>query len=336
MHDVIPPGSTLGVLGGGQLGRMFIQAAHAAGYQAAVLCPDVDSPAGQVADRVEQADYDDVNASTRFAASVAAVTYEFENVPAATAQACMDQGPVRPGPDVLAVCQDRAAEKQFLASIGVPLPAFAVVETQDDLDHAVENVGLPAVLKSAAGGYDGKGQRVIRRPEDRLYAWGDLGRPRCTLEAFVSFDLELSMLVARGIDGSVETFGPIANTHRNHILDLSVYPAACGAAAAEQASSLAKTIAERLQLVGVLAVELFHTPQGDLYVNELAPGLTTQATSPSKPAARANSTNKSPPSPAKPSSPSPPGPAEPPWSTCWVTSGTPENPTGPPPTPPPT
>ena len=271
MSDVIKPGATLGMLGGGQLGRMFTDAARALGYRVHVLSPDAEGPAAQVADVHTAAAYDDLEAVGRFAASTAAVTYEFENVPAATAAACAVHAPVRPGQNVLKVAQDRTVEKTTLVELGVAVGPFAPVDSPDALRAAVKTLGCPCVLKTAGGGYDGKGQRVLRSAADVTYAWEDLGRQPCILEAFVDFEQEVSVVAARGLDGTTVCYGPIANTHRRHILDVSVVPSGASAAVEARAVAITEKIMNGLEVVGVLCVEFFQTREGEVLVNELAP-----------------------------------------------------------------
>ncbi|MEM6392975.1 MAG: 5-(carboxyamino)imidazole ribonucleotide synthase [Planctomycetota bacterium] len=273
------PPATLGMLGGGQLGLMFIHAAHRRGYRVHVYCPDPHCPAGRAADAHTAKPYDDLDAVSAFAKQVAAVTYEFENVPADTANACAAHAPVRPGQHVLHTAQDRLREKQTVQHLGVPVGPFAPVLSEDELHRAIEALGTPAVLKTAHGGYDGKGQRVLHSPADAPYAWHDLGKRPCILEAFVDFEQELSVIAARGLDGTIETFGPVANTHRNHILDVSVVPCGAPPTIEDQARQAAATIMQGLDVVGVLCVEFFqtrHTPKtsnkpAGVLVNELAP-----------------------------------------------------------------
>ena len=271
-----PPGSTLGLLGGGQLGLMFTEAAHALGYRVHCYCPEEACPTHRVADLHTARPYDDLDAVHRFAAEVAAVTYEFENVPAATAAACAEHTPVRPGTHVLAVAQDRIKEKTTLRGHGIPVGPFAPVESLDELHAALRELGCPAVLKTATGGYDGKGQRVLHSPADATYAWEDLGRRPCVLEAFVDFEQELSVVAARSADGEVRCFDPVANTHRNHILDVSVVPSGAIPEREREAVDIARRVMEALDVVGVLCVELFQVRPGrtagpTMLVNELAP-----------------------------------------------------------------
>lgn len=276
MADELQPGATLGMLGGGQLGRMFTDAAHALGYRVHVFCPEANCPAAQVADEHTDAAYDDLDAVGAFARSVAVVTYEFENVPAETAAACAAHAPVRPGQNVLRVAQNRIREKTTLRDHGIPVGPFSAVKSEDQLVQAIQLHGLPGVLKTSAGGYDGKGQRILRHAADTTYAWEDLGRRPCVYEAFVDFEQEVSVVAARGLDGQVECFGPIANTHRNHILDVSVVPSGAPGSVEAQAIAIAQDVMTKLDVVGVLCVELFQTrPRNgeavQMYVNELAP-----------------------------------------------------------------
>jgi len=276
MAQPLPQGSTLGMLGGGQLGRMFADAAHALGYRVHVFCPEADCPAAQVADEHTDAGYDDLDAVGQFAAAVAVVTYEFENVPAATAKACAAHAPVRPGENVLHIAQDRIREKNTLRQHGIPVAPFAPVKNEDDLHQAIQTIGLPGVLKTSGGGYDGKGQRILRSTADLIYAWEDLGRVPCVYETLVDFEQEVSVVAARSADGQVECFGPIANTHRNHILDVSVVPSGAPGSVESEAVRIATKVMNDLEVVGVLCVEFFqtrphHDAPGQMLVNELAP-----------------------------------------------------------------
>ncbi|MEM9417968.1 MAG: 5-(carboxyamino)imidazole ribonucleotide synthase [Planctomycetota bacterium] len=271
MATPIPQGSTLGMLGGGQLGRMFTDAAHALGYRVHVYCPEDNCPAAQVADEHTNSAYDDLDAVGKFAESVAVVTYEFENVPAATAAACAAHAPVRPGENVLRVAQDRIREKTTLRDHGIPVGPFASVKSEIDLHQAMQAIGLPGVLKTSGGGYDGKGQRILRSAADATYAWEDLGRVPCVYEAMIDFEQEVSVVAARSTDGGVQCFGPIANTHRNHILDVSVVPSGASAEVEGQAIEIATKVMNELDVVGVLCVEFFQTRDGEMLVNELAP-----------------------------------------------------------------
>lgn len=271
MTQVIPPGSTLGVLGSGQLGRMFTIAARRLGYRVHVFSPDDDTPTGQVADVEIRAAYDDLDAVAEFARGVDVVTFEFENVLLSTAETAERFAPVRPNGAVLHATQNRIREKTFLRTHGIPVAPFAVVRSRDELLNAVAQIGCPAVLKTADWGYDGKGQVRIASVSEAAAAWDEREPSDCVLESFVEFDCELSVIVARGADGSIVTYGPIHNSHRHHILDVSVAPALVRSEIAADALELAREISERLEIVGVLCVEFFVTSDGKLLVNELAP-----------------------------------------------------------------
>jgi 5-(carboxyamino)imidazole ribonucleotide synthase len=268
---VIPPGSTIGVLGSGQLGRMFAIAARRMGYRVHTLSPDYDTPTGQVADREVQAAYDDLDAVRDFARGVDVVTFEFENVSAAATEAAAEHAPVRPAGSVLHATQHRLREKGFLAGAGFPVTPFAAVRSLGDLRAALAALGTPAVLKTAGWGYDGKGQVRIAAPGEAEAAWSALGGEEAILEALVDFDCEVSVVAARGLDGSFAHFGVIENRHHRHILDVSTAPAAVPPGVEREAVAIARGILEGLGVVGVLAVEMFLTRDGRLLVNELAP-----------------------------------------------------------------
>ena len=268
----ILPGSTLGVLGSGQLGRMFAIAARRLGYRVHVFSPDDDTPTGQVADVEVRASYDDLDAVAAFARGVDVVTFEFENVPAATAETCAKHAPVRPGGQVLHTTQNREREKTFLAKRGIPVTPFRAVASTQALSKAVAELGAPAVLKTAAWGYDGKGQvKIGAAPGDAEAAWDKLGRVACVLEAFIGFERELSVIGVRGVDGEFAHFGPVDNAHANHILDVTRAPAEVPAKVADEAVAITREVLESLEVVGVLCVEFFLAPHGKLMVNELAP-----------------------------------------------------------------
>ena len=267
----IAPGSTVGVLGSGQLGRMLAIEARRMGYRVHTLSPDRDSPTGQIADREVVADYEDLDAVREFASRVDVVTFEFENVSSAAADAAEVFAPVRPSGAVLHTTQNRLREKRFLERGGFPCARFREVGSPEELEVATAEIGFPAVLKTAGFGYDGKGQRVVRSSQDLPEAWRELGGTVAILEEFVEFEREVSVVAARGLDGSFVHFGPVGNTHRNHILDVTVAPAPLPEALAAEAVDLARGILEALQVVGVLCVEMFLAPGGRLLVNELAP-----------------------------------------------------------------
>ena len=270
----LKPDATIGILGGGQLGRMLALAAAKLGLTCHVLCPDPQSPAFDVVRRVTIADYTDTDALDRFAADVDVVTYEFENVPAETARFLAARKPVLPDPAVLAITQDRLHEKNFLTERGIPTAAFVAVETTADLSDGLRRLNGHAVLKTRRFGYDGKGQAILRSAADIAPAWAGIGAQPAILEALVPFSYEVSVIAARGHDGSVECFDVTENEHRDHILKVSRAPAAISPAAAARAVEIAKTVAEAFGYVGVLAVEMFVVPDGDsqaILVNEIAP-----------------------------------------------------------------
>jgi len=268
---VIPPGSAVGVLGSGQLGRMFAIAARRMGYRVHTLSPESDTPTGQVADLEVRADYEDLDAVRAFASGVSVVTFEFENVSAAAVAAAASRAPVRPSGEVLHVCQQRLREKGFLRAAGLPVPDFVAVRSPDDLARGLLRVGTPAILKTAAFGYDGKGQAKVASLAEAETAFAAVGGQECILEAFVPFEREVSVVAARGEDGAFAHFGVIENVHDRHILDVSVAPASLEPRLAAEAVDLARAVLERLEVVGVLCVEMFVAPGGRLLINELAP-----------------------------------------------------------------
>jgi 5-(carboxyamino)imidazole ribonucleotide synthase len=268
---VIAPGAALGVLGGSQLGRMFAMAARRMGYRVHTFSPEDDSPAGQAADLEVTASYEDLDALRAFARGVEVVTFEFENVPIEAIDAVEALAPVRPSGVALHTAQQRAREKTFLADRGVPTAPFAPAATLDELWEAVARVGTPALIKTAAFGYDGKGQHKVATPADVEHIWTAIGHQEAVVEKFISLQAEISIVAARGADGEIAAYSPFENRHRNHILDLTTVPAAIAPAAAKQAAEIARTILEELQYVGVLCVEYFLSTDGDLLVNELAP-----------------------------------------------------------------
>ena len=271
MSRTFPPGSTIGVMGGGQLGRMFAIAARRMGYRVHVFSPEEDGPAAQLADRSTVADYKDESAVKGFAREVDLITFEFENIPVQTAEWCAHECEVRPTGSILHIAQNRLREKNFLAAAGIPLAPFRGVRSARELAHAVEQIGRPAILKTAAFGYDGKGQQTITARDDFEEIWGASSADELVLEGAVDFESEVSVLVARGPGGAIATFPLCENIHRNHILDITVVPARVEDRVEGVAADLARAIAEELQLVGLLAVEMFLKPNGDLLVNELAP-----------------------------------------------------------------
>ena len=271
----ILPGKTIGILGGGQLGRMFAISARRMGYRVHALDPAPDCPTGQVADVEWSAPYDDVDTARRFADGVDVVTFEFENVPYETLQAVAEKVPVRPAPLVLDTTRHRLREKTFLATHGFPVAPFRAVSSKEELAAAVAALGTPCILKTATFGYDGKGQTKITAAAQIDAAWQALGQPLGVVEGFVRFAKELSVLVARTHTGALSCFPVADNHHENHILDITIAPAAIAPATATAAVDLAVSVAKSLDLVGLLAVEMFlvddGTPTGTLLVNELAP-----------------------------------------------------------------
>ena len=271
MTAPLAPGGTIGILGGGQLGRMSAMAAARLGYRCHVYAPEADTPGMQVAAAATVAPYEDEAALARFAAAVDVVTFEFENVPAGTLAALAPLAPCRPGVEVLRICQDRLAEKAFLERAGVPVAPWRAVEDEAGLAAAIAEIGLPAVLKTTRLGYDGRGQAVIRRPEEAAAAFARLAPKPLILEAFVPFVAELSAIAARGEDGASVVYDAVENRHRDHILDLSFAPARLPPPVAIAAQRYAAAVAAALELVGVLALELFVLPDGQLLGNEIAP-----------------------------------------------------------------
>ena len=270
---VIPPGATLGVLGGGQLGAMFAMAAKRLGYRVEAFSDAADCPAARHCDRVHVGRYDDPAAVAALARGVAVVSFEFENVSAAAAEALAAVVPVRPSPDVLFTTQDRGREKAFLVREGFPCAPHRLVRSRGELDAAVAAIGLPAVLKTAAFGYDGKGQRRLEAagPADLDAAWAALGPGELVLEGWIDFECEISVVAARGLDGRTAVFAPTRNQHEHHILDLVTAPAGLPEPLLEEARQITAAILEKLGVVGVACVEFFVTRQGRVLVNEIAP-----------------------------------------------------------------
>ncbi len=270
----LKPGDTIGILGGGQLGRMLALAAARLGLRCQVFSPDPDSPAFDVVANATCAEYADVEALELFATGVDVVTYEFENVPAATAMVLSARRPVLPNHKVLEITQDRLAEKDFVNSLGIATAPYADVASAAGLRTAIATIGLPAVLKTRRFGYDGKGQAMLRQGVDADAAWADLETKSAILEGFVPFEREISVIAARGGDGRVECFDVTENEHRDHILKHSRAPAHIPATLAQEARAIATRIATALDYVGVLAVEMFVAPGAHgptLLVNEIAP-----------------------------------------------------------------
>ena len=271
MSAPILPGGTLGILGGGQLGRMFCVAARTMGYQLTVLDPDPDSPAGRIADDHVAAAYDDRQALDYLAGTCDVITTEFENVPADSMRYLARSKPVFPSADVLEIAQNRNREKAFARKAGLsPAPNHAVY-SEADLATAVEVTGLPAVLKTATLGYDGKGQAVVDSLEQAQQAFRDLGGVECVLEKKISLDREVSVIVARNEQGQTAVYPVGENEHRNGILHMTIVPARVDEALVQQARQQALQLADELEYVGVLAVEFFIDSDGELLFNEMAP-----------------------------------------------------------------
>jgi 5-(carboxyamino)imidazole ribonucleotide synthase len=270
----LKPGDTIGILGGGQLGRMLAMAAARLGLRCQVFSPDPDSPAFDVVLNATCAEYADVEALELFANDVDIITYEFENVPAASAMILAARRPVLPDRKTLETTQDRLIEKNFVKQLGIGTADYAEVSSAAALRAAIAKIGLPAVIKTRRFGYDGKGQAIIRAGDDPDRVWDDLGTKSAILEAFVPFACEISVIAARSADGHVECFDVTENEHRDHILKISRAPAAIPEALAEQARTIAQKIANALNYVGVLAVEMFVVQKAGgakVLVNEIAP-----------------------------------------------------------------
>ncbi len=274
--QILPPGSVIGILGGGQLGRMTAEAASRLGYRCHIYCPDPQAPAFDVAARSYIGHYEDHEKLLDFAREIDVITFEFENIPAATGEFLSRLKPTRPDPSILHMAQQRLREKRFLNSIDVPTAAFEEVREKLDMSKALEKIGYPAVLKSASFGYDGKGQARIENAKGIDDVWqqamgGEKPDDGAILEAFVDFTMEISIVIARAIDGTACQYVPVENRHKNHILAETVAPAILDDAIIREASLLADRIAAKTKLVGLMGVEMFVTKRGEVLVNELAP-----------------------------------------------------------------
>jgi 5-(carboxyamino)imidazole ribonucleotide synthase len=270
LAKALAPGSAIGILGGGQLGRMLALAAAQLGLKCHIYAPEPDSPAFQVSAAHTIGDYADFAALARFAAAVDVVTYEFENVPGETAAFFEGRVPLAPGARALSIAQDRIDEKTFIAGLGIPVASFAAVSDIMDLDAALTRIGRPAILKTRRFGYDGKGQTKVDGDKSAAMAWAEIGEAPAILEGFVGFDTEISVIAARGWDGSIAVYDVPENRHVHHILHTSTVPAAVPAQTAEQARGLGGRIIEALDYVGVIGIEMFVGEAG-LVVNEIAP-----------------------------------------------------------------
>ncbi|UUV05402.1 5-(carboxyamino)imidazole ribonucleotide synthase [Ruegeria sp. YS9] len=270
MAEMLAQGAVIGILGGGQLGRMLSVAAARLGFVSHIYEPGANPPAGQVADRVTTAAYDDAEALKAFAGAVDVITYEFENIPTEALDILEAHRPIRPGREALRVSQDRLTEKTFLQELGLKTAPFADIADLNSLNAAIEQIGTPAILKTRRFGYDGKGQARLRKPEDSEAALADMAGAPAILEGFVDFSHEVSIIAARGLDGQVACFDPGENVHRDGILRTTTIPARLSPAQRTDAILLAANILNALEYVGVMGVELFVTP-GGLIVNEIAP-----------------------------------------------------------------
>ena len=267
----LPPNATIGIVGGGQLGRMSAMAAARLGYRCHILSPEADSPASQVSARTFEGDYEDPALLRAFAESVDVVTFEFENVSAEGLDLLASIRPVRPSPAVLRISQDRAVEKTFLNESGIATAPWVAIQSRAELHAAVARIGFPGILKTTRGGYDGKGQAVLRSVSELSPAWDELGAAPMIMEKAIAFERELSVIVARGLDGACVAFDPVENRHRAGILDMTLAPAPISATTAAAATAIAQRVAAALDLVGLLAVEMFALPDGEVLVNEIAP-----------------------------------------------------------------
>lgn len=268
---MLKPGARIGILGGGQLGRMLAMSAARLGFDVHIFTPEVNSPAARVAAAATIAPYEDLGAVARFAAGVDVVTYEFENVPVVTARTAGERAVLRPGVKALEVCQDRVEEKRFINAAGIATTPWRAVSSADEAAEAVAALGLPCVLKTCRMGYDGKGQRVIRDASTVRDAFAALGGVPCILEAFAPYEREVSVVAARGTDGKVQAYPLAENHHEGGILRTSIAPAPGAEALKGEALRIAAAILDGLDYVGVLGVELFAMPGGALRVNEIAP-----------------------------------------------------------------
>jgi 5-(carboxyamino)imidazole ribonucleotide synthase len=275
LTEPLAPGAVIGILGGGQLGRMAALAAARLGYRCHIYCPDPDAPAAQVTPLFTCAVYEDEEALAQFAEAVDLVTLEFENVPFAAAEFLAPRVALHPGPEVLWICQNRLREKDFCRSVRVPTTRYAEVTTPDGLARVVKDIGRPCVLKTAELGYDGKGQATIGPETDLDNAWrlmaGDRDEAPGIVEAFVDFTMEISVIVARDAGGGCRSYPVVENQHRMHILDQTIVPARIEDKVAERAEAVARHLAEEIGLIGLLAIEMFVTDEGEVLVNELAP-----------------------------------------------------------------
>lgn len=265
------PDTLLGIIGGGQLGRMFCMEARRMGFRTLCWTGGVEAPARAVADEVLHQPFDSEEAIATFTSEVEVASVEFENIPVKTLQAVAEKIALHPSPEAAGICQNREREKTFLRTHGIPCADFEVVTSAEELARAVSRIGLPAVLKTASFGYDGKGQVKITKSDDTKKIWQDFGADRAVLEAFIPFEREISVMVADNGHGDVQTYDPAENQHRRHVLDVSIVPARIDESVAEEADDLARRVAEALNYRGILGVEFFLLADGSLLVNEMAP-----------------------------------------------------------------
>jgi 5-(carboxyamino)imidazole ribonucleotide synthase len=267
----IAPGSVIGIVGGGQLGRMMATAATELGYKVHIYTPEQGAPATQAAWRTTTAPYDDEDVLEHFAKSVDVVTFEFENIPHDSLAVLEKFVPVNPSPDLLKISQNRLREKNFINAQDIPTANFHRVTTAEELQRAVQKIGIPAILKTTEQGYDGKGQVAINTEEEAVAAWQKLGNVECVLEQKIDFVMEISVIVARGVNGQSACYTPVHNIHKNHILDVTYAPANISKELITEARHIALTLAKAANLRGLLAVEMFVTKDNKILVNELAP-----------------------------------------------------------------
>jgi 5-(carboxyamino)imidazole ribonucleotide synthase len=267
----LPPGSVIGIMGGGQLGRMLAMTAYRLGYRCSIFCESANDPAAQVCDSVIAAPYDDFAALARFVAGIDVVTFEFENIPRETANWLTGHTLVRPSARILEIAQDRALEKTFLNDNGIRTAPWVEISDEESLARAQETVGQGAVFKTARFGYDGKGQAIVHNQQELGDAWDSANRARAVVEGFIDFACEVSVIVARSPNGDMECFDIVENQHAHHILDVTIAPARISPETARNAAKTGRAIAEALDLVGLVAVEMFVTREGDILVNEIAP-----------------------------------------------------------------
>lgn len=271
LTNLIKPGETIGIIGGGQLGQMMALSAKEMGYKVGILDPTPNCPAAQVADWSIMADYEDVKALKKLNSRVSVVTYEFENIHAEALRMAIPEEKLPQGTLLLEISQHRQKEKEFLSSIGVPIAPFSIVCNLEELEQAVINLSFPAVLKTCQGGYDGKGQVVLRQMEDLVKAYPLLNNQTCVVESWVSFEKEISVIVSGNSQGDYQLFPIPENIHQDNILYQSIVPCRCEAHIVEKAQQLALEIAKKIKVQGVVTIEMFVTNEGEILVNEIAP-----------------------------------------------------------------